>query len=766
MKISCKLTKYKLITMKRFFTLLVMMVACMAAWAAEGYAVYTPDNTTLTFYYGDKPDGAYSLNRGKSSPEWFVSGINAEVTKVIFDPSFAQARPISTFRWFRDMKKLTSITGLKYLNTSEVYYMNEMFYGCSSLTTLDLSSFGKSPYVMEMDYMFFNCTQLATLNLSNFHPTCFSMSYMFYGCNNLTSLDLSSFDTSLVTNMKEMFIYCQSLTELNLSNFITSKVTDMNAMFFGCLKLKTIYVGAGWTTSAVTDSEYMFYACHSLVGGAGTTYNSNHIDASYAHIDGGSSDPGYFTEKNTVEFYDLWIGGERVTSLNCSNFRVPTITGGSISYNPSTKTLMLEDATISRNHETCILSEINGLTITVKGSNNVELSTLGHYNPAMNLSNTTINGTGTLKVTARAMDSPTLSAISIHGNGKTLTIDNVPYLDVVGYGTGIESDGSNSHLVIKGSNTTVTVSGSRGCIYGFENLVLQDGLAITEPAGGYYRDKYLWDAEGNFANHATITKNQSYDLWIKGVQVTSMNKEDVLGDGKVSYNPSSNTLTLNEANLQLTTNKRSLESEIPGLIVNVKGINTLSSVSDAVYFRESARLTGNGEFRVTTTGTGSGTTCALGSFKDLTVDGTVYVQAANNGGSGVGSWIMGNLIVKSPTAQFRAYGKMFSLLLGSLNGVITEPEGGYIKYYEGLETSIVADASGNYVRNAWVTVNGENLRGDVNGDGRVNVSDVTALINMILGVIPKDEARADINGDGKVNVSDVTALINIILGVI
>ena len=48
---------------------------------------------------------------------------------------------------------------------------------------------------------------------------------------------------------------------------------------------------------------------------------------------------------------------------------------------------------------------------------------------------------------------------------------------------------------------------------------------------------------------------------------------------------------------------------------------------------------------------------------------------------------------------------------------------------------------------------------------RVNVSDVTALVNMILGVIPKDEARADVNGDGKLNVTDVTALINIILGV-
>lgn len=55
--------------------------------------------------------------------------------------------------------------------------------------------------------------------------------------------------------------------------------------------------------------------------------------------------------------------------------------------------------------------------------------------------------------------------------------------------------------------------------------------------------------------------------------------------------------------------------------------------------------------------------------------------------------------------------------------------------------------------------------GDVNGDGRVNVSDVTALINMILGITDKDETVADVNHDGKINVSDVTALINIILGI-
>jgi hypothetical protein len=67
-----------------------------------------------------------------------------------------------------------------------------------------------------------------------------------------------------------------------------------------------------------------------------------------------------------------------------------------------------------------------------------------------------------------------------------------------------------------------------------------------------------------------------------------------------------------------------------------------------------------------------------------------------------------------------------------------------------------------YVNGSWVEIV---TKGDVNGDGSVNVSDVTTLVNMILNVIPKDEALGDINGDGSVNVSDVTALVNLLLGV-
>ena len=70
-------------------------------------------------------------------------------------------------------------------------------------------------------------------------------------------------------------------------------------MFYNCSNLRTIYVGNGWSTAAVTHSANMFSNCTSLVGGQGTTYDANHIDKTYAHIDGGASNPGYFTAAGT-----------------------------------------------------------------------------------------------------------------------------------------------------------------------------------------------------------------------------------------------------------------------------------------------------------------------------------------------------------------------------------------------------------------------------------------------------------------------------------
>ena len=264
---------------KLLFKLAVLVAAMMCALgatAAEAYANYTPSNTTLTFYYDNyrssRTGTTYDLNTGTNNPGWRADGSYYNVTKVVFDPSFAGARPTTTHKWFFNMQNLQSITGMEYLNTSEVTNMVFMFDACIKLSSLDLSHFNTSKVT--------------------------NMASMFNFCTGLTSLDVSHFNTSKVTSMYSMFNFCTGLTSLDLSGFNTSKVTNMEYMFYGCRNLTTIYAGSGWSTNAVTSSTDMFKNCTNLVGGKGTTYDANHVDKTYAHIDGGTSNPGYFTAKN------------------------------------------------------------------------------------------------------------------------------------------------------------------------------------------------------------------------------------------------------------------------------------------------------------------------------------------------------------------------------------------------------------------------------------------------------------------------------------
>ena len=131
------------------------------------------------------------------------------------------------------------------------------------------------------------------------------MEGMFLDCSGLTSIDLSSFNTEHVDNMSSMFGGCTNLTTLDLTSFNTSYLLVTDWMFYYCRNLRTIYVGDDWDTGSLDSSEGMFKDCVSLVGGMGTTYDANHVDDEYAHIDGGPSNPGYFTAKNAAQRGDI-----------------------------------------------------------------------------------------------------------------------------------------------------------------------------------------------------------------------------------------------------------------------------------------------------------------------------------------------------------------------------------------------------------------------------------------------------------------------------
>ena len=198
---------------------------------------------------------------------------------------------------FSGMSPLVELN-LSGFDTSNVTNMRQMFYNSPNIKHLDLSSFDTSK-VTDMSRMFYALYNVESLDISSFYtPNVTNMSNMFHLLNKVTYLDVSHFDTSNVTDMSYMFDLLFSITSLDLSSFDTSKAENVTGMFHGNTNLKTIYVDDNWNTSNIVNSGAMFGDCNSLVGGAGTVYDSSHSDIEYARIDDSDNgQPGYFTLK-------------------------------------------------------------------------------------------------------------------------------------------------------------------------------------------------------------------------------------------------------------------------------------------------------------------------------------------------------------------------------------------------------------------------------------------------------------------------------------
>ena len=213
------------------------------------YAEFNEGTGTLTFRRGlSKPKGAYALNVEASDPGWLTH--KDEIKKVVFDASFANARPTSCYYWFCNCSELTDIEGIENLNTENVTNMRGMFFNCPNLSSLDLTNFSTGN-VTDMNAMFGYCQ--------------------------LSSLDLTSFNTANVTNMYMMFISCQNLSSLDLTSFNTANVTEMNFMFQGCSALTTIYASEMFVTDQV-EGYGMFKDCTNL-----KDYSAREIDSKYAN---------------------------------------------------------------------------------------------------------------------------------------------------------------------------------------------------------------------------------------------------------------------------------------------------------------------------------------------------------------------------------------------------------------------------------------------------------------------------------------------------
>ena len=219
--------------------------------AQTAQIIWTKGNKTLTFYYGmpvGTTFGGQTVTQKwsgdavlKNTLEWtpWTKAVKADVTNIVIDKTFANARPTSTKGWFRGCEKVKSITGLENLCTVySVTDMSYMFSGCKGLTEL----------VFDNSLPLWGTNQVTTF------------SNMFGECTNLKKLVLTRFsNTSKVTSMYSMFYKCSSLEKLDVSMMSTGAVTNANYLFYDMGKLRQLVVGTGFNFPKLsTKASYAF----------------------------------------------------------------------------------------------------------------------------------------------------------------------------------------------------------------------------------------------------------------------------------------------------------------------------------------------------------------------------------------------------------------------------------------------------------------------------------------------------------------------------
>ncbi len=350
-----KMTQY-LLQRRCALSLLLMLMLLQPVMAQTQdpimYARLNRETQTLTLYYdtnfveGNDQGISHSLL-------WQQLDERKKIKSVVFDESFKDARPKDCGSWFWFFEALTTIEHLDYLNTSEVDDMRLMFSSCTSLETLDLSSFNtekvKYMYAMfdgatnlrsiklpkgfigssvtDLRSMFKDCTSLTELDLSGSNAeNVKDMGEMFYGCRALSKLDLTDFKTGQVTTMENMFCICSTLETLDVSSFNTENVTTMLGMFNNCSSLRSLDL-PGFNTANVTQMSSMFNKCSSLRSLDLSSFNTRKVTYMQSMFEGctnlESIDLSSFDTENMKSMTGMFFSCTKLETLDLSSFATP-----------------------------------------------------------------------------------------------------------------------------------------------------------------------------------------------------------------------------------------------------------------------------------------------------------------------------------------------------------------------------------------------------------------------------------------------------------
>lgn len=352
-----KMTQY-LLQRRCALSLLLMLVLLQPAVAQtqtqQMYARLDKETQTLTLYYGTNyKESDYGISLLTGRPLWQTTAERKKIKTVVFDESCKDARPKDCGAWFWFFEALTTIEHLDYLNTSEVDDMRLMFSSCTSLETLDLSSFNtekvKCMYAMfdgatnlrslklpkgfigssvtDLRSMFKDCTSLTELDLSGSNAeNVKDMGEMFYGCRALSKLDLTDFKTGQVTTMENMFCICSTLETLDVSSFNTENVTTMLGMFNNCSSLRSLDL-PGFNTANVTQMSSMFNKCSSLRSLDLSSFNTRKVTQMQSMFEGctnlESIDLSSFDTENMKSMTGMFFSCTKLETLDLSSFATP-----------------------------------------------------------------------------------------------------------------------------------------------------------------------------------------------------------------------------------------------------------------------------------------------------------------------------------------------------------------------------------------------------------------------------------------------------------
>lgn len=217
-----------------------------------GYIVENGENLEI---HSSAKEFIASSNCGQMFSARYRTSFN-RIVSIDFGEKFNTSNTTDMGAMFEDCSSLTSLD-LSTFDTSKVTMMNAMFGDCNALTSLDVSTFDTSS-TLDISYMFSECYALKTLDISSFNTSNTEIiRCMFRNCSALKTLDVSKLNTSSATHMEGLFENCHALTTLDVSKFNTSNASNMEAMFANCNAITSLDLSSFSFQNDVTVSNML-----------------------------------------------------------------------------------------------------------------------------------------------------------------------------------------------------------------------------------------------------------------------------------------------------------------------------------------------------------------------------------------------------------------------------------------------------------------------------------------------------------------------------